>query len=201
MDWDALFAVGEQAELSTAEISDRLEAIREDRPHSTPTATVDEPVEPTPVRIVVDADVLVADLFGTSQAARTALDTLWEHSWITLVGSDELLTDAAQIITAETDETIAAGWRSIMEEWRLPVTHPKTDHPALGSAYRGGAMHILSNDERLTGSRAATALQGRLPVSVRTPDAFNAVFSAASLYQEVSETPYDGPDRKPRRRR
>ncbi len=199
MDWATLFAETKQTELSVPEISSQLEELRENRDRRSTATAVDEPGDPSPVRIVVDVDVLVADVFNASSPARTVMDKLWEHSWIKLVGSDQLLTETTSLLSTVGDESLATAWRSLIEEWRTPVTHPNQDHPALGSAYRGGAMHILSYDKTLTGPRTATALQGRFPVSIRTPDAFNAIFSPSSLYQEISDTKYDGPDRLPRK--
>ena len=153
--------------------------------------------EPSPARVVADADVLAADaLCGGS--AREALDRLREHSWTTLVASDPLVDDAAAVIAGLTDEGLAADWRERVDAWRDPVDHPADDQPALASAYRGGAMHVLSFDGRLTGPDAGVGLNDRFPVSVREPAAFAAVFDPASLYPEVVGGEYPGPDLDPR---
>jgi hypothetical protein len=153
--------------------------------------------DPSPARVVADADVLVADLVGV-EAARAALDGLRAHSWTTLVASDRLVADATAVVAAVADRTLAADWRRRLAAWREPVDHPAGDHPALASAYRGGAMHLLSYDDRLTGPRTAANLQGRIPLSVRDPAAFAALFDADSLYREVVGGEYPGPDRDPR---
>ncbi|ADQ66098.1 hypothetical protein C499_10094 [Halogeometricum borinquense DSM 11551] len=153
--------------------------------------------EPSPARVVADADVLAADLLVGGDA-RDALDHLRAHSWTTLVASDALLDDAESVIAELTDPELAADWRARVEVWCELVTHPEGDHPALGSAYRGDAMHVLSFDERLTSARAATTLSDRFPVSVREPKAFASLFNAESLYEEVVGGDYDGPDRDPR---
>jgi hypothetical protein len=85
-----------------------------------------------------------------------------------------------------------------MEAWREPVDHPAGDHPGLASAYRGGAMHLLSFDERLRGAKVGASLQGHVPLSVRHPRAFETLFDAESLYREVVGGTYPGPDRDPR---
>lgn len=157
------------------------------------------PPEPSPARVVADADVLAADLL-VGDAARAALEPLWRHSWTTLVASDALLDDAEAVVAALADASLAADWRAAVADWREPVAHPPDDHPALGSAYRGGAMHVLSLDDRLTSAGAGAALRDRVPVSVREPRAFAAVFDAERLYPEVRDGDYPGPDREPRGR-
>lgn len=153
--------------------------------------------EPSPARVVADADVLAADLL-VGGAAREALDHLRGHSWTTLVASDPLLSDAEAVIAALADASLAADWRERVDAWREAVDHPAGDHPALASAYRGGAMHVLSFDERLTGAGTAVGLRDRFPVSVREPAAFAALFDAESLHADVVGGEYPGPDRDPR---
>ena len=161
------------------------------------TSESDERPEPSPARVVADADVFAADLLcgGT---AREALDHLRRHSWTTLVASDALANDAEELIGSLTDEQLAADWRDRVDDWREPVTHPADDHPALASAYRGGAMHVLSLDAELTGPGTAAGLSSAFPVSVREPAAFAALFDPESLYPEVVGGEYPGPDRDPR---
>jgi hypothetical protein len=153
--------------------------------------------EPSPARVVADADVLAADLFG-DEDARAALDHLRRHSWTTLVASDPLLDDAEAVIASCANASLAGDWRERVAAWRDRVEHPEGDHPALASAYRGGAMHVLSFDESLTGASAAVGLNAHFPVSVRDPAAFAALFDAESLYPEVVGGEYPGPDRNPR---
>jgi hypothetical protein len=154
-------------------------------------------VEASPARIVADADVLAADLFVDGDARR-ALDYVREHSWLTLVASDYLLDDAEAIVESLGDADLAAEWREKIEQLREPVDHPAGDHPGLGSAYRGGAMHLLSFDERLGSVQAGANLKGRVSLSVRHPKAFATLFDADSLYREVVGDDYPGPDRDPR---
>lgn len=156
-----------------------------------------EPPDPSPTRVVADADVLAVDccLAGPSRAV---LDELYTHSWITLVASDQLLDDAETVIETVASQSVAREWRKQINEWRQPVDHLPSDHPALGSAYRGGAMHVLSFDDELTSSAAGAALKTRIPISVRQPDAFRLLFDPKSLYEsEIAET-YPGADREPR---
>lgn len=160
-------------------------------------AAITDPRESQPVRVVADADVLVADLCGDGDA-RAALEPLWQQSWTTLVASDDLLDDAEAVIETVADSDLATDWRATIDSWREPVVHPPNDHPALGSAYRGGAMQLLSFDEELTGSQTGAALSGRFPVSVRAPAAFAQLFTPESLYETVADGPYPGPDREPR---
>ena len=153
--------------------------------------------EPTPARVVADADVLAADLL-VGGAARDALDLLRSHSWTTLVASDPLLDDAEAVVAELAAPELAADWRAAVEEWREPITHPPDDHPALASAYRGAAMQAVTLDASLTGPQAAAGLRDRMPVSVREPLAFATVFDPERLYPEVIGGEYPGPDRDPR---
>jgi predicted nucleic acid-binding protein len=148
-------------------------------------------------RVVADADVLAADLL-VGGAAREALDHVRRHSWLTLVASDHLLDDAEAVIADLGDETLAAGWREQIEGLREPVDHPPDDHPALASAYRGGAGHLLTFEAELTSPATNSAMQPYADVSIRPPDAFARLFDPESLYEHVHEEPYPGPDRDPR---
>ena len=156
-----------------------------------------DPVEPSPARVVADADVLAADLL-VGGASRAALDRLRSHAWTTLVASPRLLDEAEAVIGGLAEPSLARDWRDRVEACCDSVDHPAGDHPALAAAYRGGAMHLLTFDERLTSARAGAALQGRVPLSVRSPDAFDALFDPESLYAEVVGGDYPGPDRDPR---
>ena len=199
MSWADCF---EQApeEVTVAEIRDALAAHREagDRgDYNDETGAATDPPEPSPTRIVADADVLAADCCLDGEA-RAALDLLRQHSWTTLVASDQLLDDAEAVIESVGDASLAADWRDRIEVWREPVDQPAGDHPALASAYRGGAMHLLAFDDQLTGSAAGAALHNRFPVSVRQPDAFTLLFDPESLYEAELSGDYPGPDRDPR---
>jgi hypothetical protein len=158
---------------------------------------VADPLDPSPARVVADADALAADLL-VGGAAREALDALRSHAWTTLVASDPLLDDAEAVIASLSDRDLAADWRAAAESWREPVAQPPGDHPALASAYRGGAMQVITLDPSLTGPGAAAGLRDRLPVSVRDPRAFATVFDPAKLYPDAVGGEYPGPDRDPR---
>ncbi|MFC4550191.1 MULTISPECIES: DUF7384 family protein [Halorussus] len=156
-----------------------------------------ETPETDPARIVADADVLAADLLVGGDA-REALDAVRSHSWLELVASDRLLDDAEAVIRELADDDLARAWREKIETVRVPVDHPAGDHPALASAYRGEAAHVLSYDESLRSAKAGAALGSRLNVSVKTPAGFARLFDAESLYGAVEGDEYPGPDRDPR---
>ncbi|QKY21025.1 hypothetical protein B4589_011800 [Halolamina sp. CBA1230] len=153
--------------------------------------------EPSPARIVADSDVLAADLLVGGDA-RTCLDHVRSNSWVTLVASDPLLDDAEEVIERLADAELAADWRERIEELREPVDQPDDDHPALASAYHGGAMHVLSFDDRLTSTTGNRMVRDRVETTVRTPHAFARLFDPAKLYPEVVDGEYPGPDRDPR---
>ncbi|WP_049934836.1 DUF7384 family protein [Haloplanus natans] len=153
--------------------------------------------DPSPARVVADADVLAADLL-VGGPARAALDHVREHSWVTLVASDPLLDDAVAVVETLGDADLARDWRTRIERACELVSHPAEDHPALASAYRGGAMHLLTLDDSLLSASAGAALRGRVETSPRHPRAFATLFDAASLHREVVGSEYPGPDRDPR---
>ncbi len=150
-----------------------------------------------PASVVADADVLAADLL-VGGPARDALDHVRSHSWVELVASDHLLDDATALIERFASEQLADEWRDRIERERVPVEHPPEDHPALASAYRGHAAHVLSFDDRLSSAQAGASLQSHVTVSVRHPKAFATVFDPESLYGALHDGEYPGPDRDPR---
>ncbi|AUG48623.1 hypothetical protein BVU17_14225 [Haloarcula taiwanensis] len=155
--------------------------------------------ESSPARVVADADVLAADLLcGPDSDARAAIDHVRRHSWVTLVASDHLLDDAAAVITDLADADLAADWRARIEPDCDIVDHPAGDHPALASAYRGGAQHLLSYADDLRSARTSASLNRHMSLSVRPPDAFARLFDPESLYPVVENGEYPGPDRDPR---
>ena len=205
--WGALFERAEAFDVDEAAIRSALAERRDREIHGDDTDdragdghgddAVPNPVDASPARVVADADVLAADLFAGGDA-REALDGLRAHSWTTLVASDGLLDDAEAVIAFLADAVLAADWRERIDEWRESVAQPAGDHPALASAFRGGAMHVLSFDDRLTAPGTGAGLNDRFPVSVREPRAFAALFDAEKLYPEVRDGAYPGPDRDPR---
>ncbi|MFB6251683.1 MAG: hypothetical protein ABEI27_08370 [Halobellus sp.] len=159
--------------------------------------SVSSPAESSPARVVADADVLAADLLVDGDA-RAALDELRAHTWTVLLASDPLLDDAEAVIGSVADGRLAADWRERVAAWRQSVAQPPGDHPALASAYRGGAMHLLSFDEELRSAQAGATLGSQLSISARHPQAFASLFAPESLYQEVVGGTYPGPDHDPR---
>ena len=197
--WGSLFERTVDIDADERAVRDALESIRAegDDPDADPESPVSPPAESGPARVVADADVLAADLL-VGGAAREALDPLRSHSWITVLASDHLLDDAEATIADVAGPELAAAWRERVAAWRESVTHPAGDNPALGSAYRGGAMHLLTFDDRLRSAKAGATLGTDLTVSARHPEAVAALFDAGSLYPEVVGGEYPGPDRDPR---
>lgn len=150
-----------------------------------------------PTRVVADPGVLVADLLLGGEA-RDALDHVRRHSWMTLVASDFLLDVAEGAIGELASPSLATDWRSRIDADTVSVAHPSEDHPALASAYQGGAAHLLTFDEELASAKANRAIQPHMQVSIRSPDAFARLFDAQSLYESVHEDDYPGPDCDPR---
>jgi hypothetical protein len=148
-------------------------------------------------RVVADADVLAADLL-VGGPAREALDLVRSHSWLALVASDRLLADAQWVIARLAEPSLAADWRKTAEALVDVVDHPAGDHPALASAARGDARHVLSFDDVLLSAGAGAAIRSRVETSVKRPAAFVRLFDPASLYGAAVGGDYPGPDRDPR---
>jgi len=148
-------------------------------------------------RVVADADVLAADLL-VGGPSREALDYVRGHSWLDLVASDPLLADATAIISNLAAEDLASAWRDRITQERVEVSHPDDDHPALASAYRGEAGHVLTVDEAIASAATNRSLQPHMTVSIRPPDAFARLFDPESLYESLYDDSYPGPDCDPR---
>ena len=153
--------------------------------------------DPGHARVVADADVLAADLL-VGGGAREALDVVRRHSWLELVVTEPLLTDAEAVISRLGDAELAEEWRRLLEERAVVVDQPAGDHPALAAAYRGEAAHLLSLDGRLRSPGAGATLRDIMDVSIRSPDAFVSVFDPVAVYELLFEEAYPGPDRDPR---
>ena len=156
-----------------------------------------EDAGPDPTRVVADADVLAADLL-VGGPARRALDVVRRHSWLDLVATAPLLHDAEAVVAGFADPGLADDWRGLLAARAVLGDQPAGDHPALAAALHGDAAHLLSFDERLRSARAGTELRGVVDVSVRSPDAFAAVFDPAAVYETAVGADYPGPDRDPR---
>ncbi|MDZ7746762.1 MAG: hypothetical protein U5K28_09715 [Halobacteriales archaeon] len=149
---------------------------------------------PELTRIVVDADVLAADLLVGGHA-RVVLDTIRGHSWLTLVVSEPLLDDTERLVADLADADLATDHRMKLESLAEIVDHPEGDHPGLAAAYRGNAAHLVTFDDNLTSVEAGAILKQHVTVSVRPPSAFARLFDPAKLWPEVGEGEYPGPDR------
>lgn len=148
-------------------------------------------------RVVADADVLASDLL-CGGPAREAMDLIRGHDWVTLVSSQPLLDDAMAVIADLADDDLAEAWQAAAQDLAELVEHPAGDHPALASAYRGDAVHVLSFDEGLRSAKAGVAIRSRVETSVKHPSAFARLFDPESMYEIVVGGEYPGPDRDPR---
>jgi predicted nucleic acid-binding protein len=212
MSWGLLFDRADEFDVSREAVQTALSAVTEAREQddSTPSADAEEreqsdgngadsiqEAKRETVRVVADADVLVDDLL-VGGSARDALDHVRKHDWVELVASDALLDLARATIADLTNADLAADWREHIEQERVAVDHPPGDHPALASAYRGNARHLLTGNENLTGADANLSLQSHMEISIRPPDAFASLFDPATLYVGLFDEPYPGPDDEPR---
>lgn len=138
--------------------------------------------ETDPSKVVLGADVLgaAAGDAGADRDARATLSMVEGHDGVTLVASDALLDAAVTVAAEHAGDPAAAALRDRVDATRLAVAHPSDDHPALASAYRAKAAHLVTRDPDLLGADAAAVL-GPLRVSVRTPEAFLQVFDPDAL--------------------
>jgi len=202
--WPDLFERAAAAGATGEGIGDALTERREKRPQGeegSGAATYEgtDPGGDPMARVVADADVLAADLL-VGGPSRTAIDRILAHDWIRLVASDPLLADAEAVIADLAGADLAAAWRHRIEAVVVRVDHPPGDHPALASALRGDARHVLSLDEGLQSAGAGTALrrEAGLEASVRSPDAFVRLFDPTEIHDAIHGETYPGPDRDPR---
>ncbi len=147
-------------------------------------------------RVVADADVLAADLF-LDASARSALDLIRSHSWITLLASDILIDQTTILIDQLSSSTLADHWAHKIRQHTTIVDHPTSDHPALATAIRGNTAHVLSHNPKLTSAKTGAALQSHGPTSVKSPEAFVRLFNPKTAYEHITGTEYPGPDRPP----
>lgn len=148
-------------------------------------------------RVVADADVLAADLF-LDKSARSALDLIRSHSWITLITSDTLIDQTTSLIEQLSSVTLAKKWVHKIQQHSTTIDHPATDHPALATAIRGNAAHVLSHDPELTSAKTGAVLQSHGSTSVKHPKAFVQIFDPKTAYEHINGTDYPGPDHDPR---
>lgn len=152
--------------------------------------------QPDPTRVVADADVLAADLL-IGQDAREALDLLRDHSWLALIATSTILTDAEAVIAQLTDTALAEDWRARIEAEAEIVEPTLHGHPALVAAAASDAATVLSFHEQLQSVQAGASIRPHLATSVKSPHAFARLLDPASLYETLYDDAYPGPDRDP----
>ncbi len=151
---------------------------------------------PDPTRVVVDADVLAVDLLVGGEA-REALDLLRAHSWLTMVLSEQLVSDAASVIEAHTDDRLAGDWQDRIMQDATIVVPTVSGHPAIAAAATGNAASVLSFHKGLRSTAAGQTIRQHVATSVKSPDAFCKQLDPERLYEAISDEPYPGPDADP----
>lgn len=205
MTWADLFGRAAEHQATEAEIREAIARRRADREgdegREDGALASDDPDtgrETDPMaRIVVDADVLAADLL-VGGSSREAMDLVRAHDWLSMLANEPLLADAAAVIADRADDGLAVAWCERIAHFAIPVEHPEGDHPALATAMRGDARHVLSLDPDLASVGAGVAIRRKANVetSVRPPDAFVRLFDPASVYEAIFGKPYPGSDRE-----
>ncbi|MFP4590672.1 MAG: hypothetical protein ACLFMX_02130 [Halobacteriales archaeon] len=155
------------------------------------------PKTPEPTRVVADADVLVADLFVDGEA-RAAMDVVRSHTWFELYASEELLETASAAVGELSETSLADDWLDRVRAEATLVDHPAGDTPALATAYRANAGHVVTYDARLRSAATGVRMRRAMPLSVRHPRAFVDRVDPAVVYELAMDAPYPGPDVDPR---
>ncbi|MDR9445656.1 MAG: hypothetical protein RI544_05840, partial [Haloquadratum sp.] len=87
----------------------------------------------------------------------------------------------------------ADAWAAATERMHV-ISVPRGDHPALAAAYRGGARHLVTDDQAVLGAEPGATLGPRVGVSARTPAAFLQLYDPAAAYEALFDDAYPGPD-------
>lgn len=198
MTWTDLFERAGDHDVTEAAVSEALRRRREERNGDDrgDDGAIDSgglpDVDPM-VRIVADADVLVADLL-VGGSSREALDLARSHGWVAFLASEPLLADAAAVIADLAADSLATEWREGVADLVTLVEHPAGDHPALATAMRGEARHVLSLDPDLgsVGAGVAIRREANVETSVRSPEAFARLFDPERIYEAIFDESYDG---------
>lgn len=194
--WEVLFDRASGVETTLSDIETAVSVV-ENAQHTENSTSVESETDTQSEAVVADVDVLVADLF-LENAAREALDHVRRHSWVDLVASRPLLARSRAVIAAIESAELAEDWHQrATTDCRL-VGHPAGDHPALASAYRSGAHHLLTFDGTLTATETNLGVKPHMDLSARPPDAFARLFDPESVYEHLFEDTYPGPDSDPR---
>ena len=192
--WGTLFDRAGAFDVSRTDIETAVSSVTP--PEQTAAAPEDQG-ETAPEAVVADVDVLVADLFVDGHS-RDALDHVRRHSWVDLVASEPLLATVRAVVTNLGTPELADDWDERARRACHIVDHPAEDTPALASAYRSGAHHLLTFDGALAATETNLGIQPHMDLSIRPPDAFARLFDPAGMYEHLFEKSYSGPDRDPR---
>jgi hypothetical protein len=192
--WATLFDRAGAFDVSQSDIETAVSSVA---PPEQSASVPDDQGERAPEAVVADTDVLVADLFLNGHS-RTALDHVRGHSWVDLVASEPLLATARAVVADLGTADLADDWYE--RAWRMChiVEHPAEDTPALASAYRSGAHHLLTVDGTMAATETNLGVQPHMDLSIRPPDAFARLFDPEGVYEHLFESAYPGPDCDPR---
>lgn len=135
---------------------------------------------PDPMRVVADVDVLAADVF-LDGSARAAVSLIRESPDLTLVVTDDLLTEARDLIADFTDDSVAAAWERCARTDFHVVDPSSSGHPALVAAEAGDAATVLTHDEQFQTASAGVAIRTYVETSVKSPEAFVALVERSSF--------------------
>lgn len=142
---------------------------------------------PDPTRVAADVDVLAADLLVGGKA-RESLDLLRDHEWLTLITTDEILTETTAVIATLADDSLATDWERRARADFVLVEPTANGHPALVAAASGNAATVLTFDERLQSPKAGASIRSRVATSVKSPKAFVSLVDPDTLASTLADS-------------
>ena len=185
--WAAVVAAVADAAVDSAPLLRAAEAADPPTQAATPV-----PVERSIARVALDLSVLIDDLCGVG-APHEVGERLRAHGWIEPVIAASTAARIQEALVTMVGAGTADAWAAATERMHV-ISVPHGDHPALAAAYRGGARHLVTDDEALVGAETGATLGPRVGVSARTPPAFLQLYDPAAAYAALFDDAYPGPD-------
>ena len=185
--WAAAVAAVTDSAVDSGRLLAAAEAVAPPSLEATPV-----PAERSIARVALDLSVLIDDLCGVG-AAYDVGERLRAHGWIEPVIAASTAARIQEALVTMVGAGTADAWAAATERMHV-ISVPHGDHPALAAAYRGGARHLVTDDEALVGAETGATLGPRVGVSARTPPAFLQLYDPAAAYEALFDDAYPGPD-------
>ncbi|MDR9412019.1 MAG: hypothetical protein RI531_05230 [Haloferacaceae archaeon] len=185
--WAAAVAAVTDAAVDSGRLLAAAEAVEPPTLEAAPVAT-----DRSIARVALDLRVLTGDLCGAGLAHEVG-ERLRAHGWIEPVIAAPTAARIQEALVTVVGAGAADAWAAATERMHV-ISVPRGDHPALAAAYRGGARHLVTDDEAVLGAEPGATLGPRVGVSARTPAAFLQLYDPAAAYEALFDDAYPGPD-------